>query len=81
MELLLKYGAILLRLILMFVLHFNGQCCFCQQDSAFVQYMPVKKRGLPDVIFNEELLAPIGFISYGIASVKSPYLQKQNYLI
>ena len=81
MELLLKYGAILLRLMLLFVLHFNGQCCFCQQDSAFVQYMPVKKRGLPDVIFNEELLALIGFISYGIVSVKSPYLQKQNHLI
>jgi len=32
-------------------------------------------------MLNEGLIAPIGFISYGVTSVKNPYLQKQNELI
>ena len=81
MKLLMEYGMLFLRLLVLFLLHFQGNCCFCQQDSVFAQLNQVKRSGFSELILREELIAPIGFISYGIASIKSPYLQKQNQLI
>lgn len=70
-----------LRIFLLFILHFNGNCCFCQQDSVLAQLNQVKRSSFSKLMLNEGLIAPIGFISYGVTSVKNPYLQKQNELI
>ncbi|MGX1754228.1 phosphatase PAP2 family protein [Sphingobacterium sp. NPDC055346] len=77
----LEPGMLFLRIFILFILHFNGNCCFCQQDSVLAQLNQVKRSSFSKLMLNEGLIAPIGFISYGVTSVKNPYLQKQNELI
>lgn len=77
----LEPGMLFLRLFILFILHFNGYCCFCQQDSAIAQINQVKRSSFSKLMLNEGLIAPIGLISYGVTSVKNPYLKKQNELI
>ncbi|OYD47691.1 hypothetical protein CHU00_02135 [Sphingobacterium cellulitidis] len=71
----------IIRFLVLIIFLLDGGLCLCQQDSLKINSMISTRNHISNRVLKVELIAPIGLISYGIASVKSPYLQRQNEII
>lgn len=70
-----------LRVLILLVLSLNGTYCISQTDSLSGATGSDFHRLFQQHVLRSDLIAPVGFITIGVVSIKNPYIKNQNVFI
>jgi len=55
--------------------------CHCQQDSLLGSFGPKIPKSFSQHVLRADIIAPVSFLTFGVVSIKNPYIKTQNEFI